>query len=128
LIASQRLSGFEPDAVAVIGDGHNPLETSLPSLPHADVEAEEVRRLYPHGSVFVGSNATVHNFITAAQPVIHFAGHTIANAEFPFLSRLLFAPGSDANDQSGVLFASDVATQLFPNTKVVVLASCESAP
>jgi len=59
--------------------------------------------------------------------VIHFAGHTIANAEFPFLSRLLLAPDSNERYGSGVLLASDVASYTFPNTRVVVLASCESA-
>src|SRR5439155_26255198 len=50
-----------------------------------------------------------------------------SNAEFPFLSRLLLAPDSNERYGSGVLLASDVASYTFPNTRVVVLASCESA-
>jgi CHAT domain-containing protein len=59
--------------------------------------------------------------------VIHFAGHTVANPEFPFLSRLLLAPDLDERYGSGVLLASEVASSTFRHTRVVVLASCESA-
>ena len=127
LLASQRLAGFEPDGVLAIGDGHDPSATGLPRLPLADAEATEVSRLYPHASLFTGSKATVRNFLAAREPVIHFGGHTIANAEFPFLSRLLFAPDSGRADQSGALLASDVITHRFETARVVVLASCESA-
>jgi len=86
-----------------------------------------VSRLYPHGSVLVGAKATPSNFLNAWQPVIHFAGHTVANPEFPSLSRLLLAPDSGGGYGSGVLLASDIASHTFPNTRLVVLASCESA-
>ena len=104
-----------------------PLATGLPRLPFADSEATDVSRLYPRASVFTGAKATARNFLTARLPVIHFAGHTIVNPEFPFLSRLLFAPDSDGEDHSGVLLASAVAGHRFLDTRVMVLASCESA-
>ena len=127
MLASKRLTGFEPDAVLAIGDGHDPSATRLPLLKFADVEATAVSRLYPHGSVLIGAKATPSNFLNAWQPVIHFAGHTVANPEFPSLSRLLLAPDSGGGYGSGVLLASDIASHTFPNTRLVVLASCESA-
>jgi CHAT domain-containing protein len=127
MLASWRLSGFTPNGVVAIGDGHDPAATGLPRLPLADSEASEVARLYPNARLLTGPNATTRNFLSARQSVIHFAGHTIGNAKFPFLSRLLFAPDAGGSDQSGVLLASDVATHRFATTKVAVLASCESA-
>jgi CHAT domain-containing protein len=127
VLASGRLTGFAPDGVVAIGDGHDAAATGLPRLPRADTEVTEVSRLYPHASAYTGGQATVHNFLAAGQPVIHFAGHTIANPEFPSLSRLLFAPDPVSADRSGVLLASEVSRHRFGKTAVVVLASCESA-
>jgi CHAT domain-containing protein len=126
VLASERLSGFVPDGIVALGDGHDPKATGLPRLPQADFEATEVSRLYPHGTAYIGGQATVRNFLAARQPVIHFAGHTIANPEFPQLSRLLFAT-DPRDDRSGVLLASDVSAHRFAKTAVVVLASCQSA-
>jgi CHAT domain-containing protein len=127
VLASKRLTDFEPDGVVAIGDGHLPGEGGFPRLPHADAEAIAISLLYPHSAVFTGANATVRNFQTADQPVVHFAGHTIRNPEFPFLSELLFAPDGIGSDRSGVLVASDIAQLTLSNAKVVVLASCDSA-
>jgi CHAT domain-containing protein len=126
LLASQRLAGFEPDGVVAIGDGHDPSD-GLPRLQYADAEAEAVAHLYPRASVFTGSTATARHFLNASEPVLHFAGHTIANASFPFLSQLLFAPESPAASGTGILLASDIRDRYFSNTRVVVLASCQSA-
>jgi CHAT domain-containing protein len=127
VLASRRLAGFEADGVLAIGDGHDPQLSGPPRLPFADSEATEVSNLYPRASVLTGPNATAARLMTARQAVVHFAGHTIVNTEFPFLSRLLFAPDWDRDDGSGVLLATTVAAHRFPDTRVVVLASCESA-
>ena len=126
VLASERLANFVPDGVVAIGDGHDPKATGLPRLPHADDEATEVARLYTHGTAYTGAQATIGHFLAAGQPVIHFAGHTIANPEFPHLSRLLFATDS-RDDHAGVFLASEVSAHQFTKTAVVVLASCQSA-
>lgn len=127
LLASQRLAGFEPDGVLAIGDGHDPVATGVPRLRFADAEAAAVAGLYPRASLFTDSKATARNFLGGRQPVIHFAGHTLANAEFPFLSRLLFAPEPIGDSRSGALLAEAVAEHKFVTTRLVVLATCESA-
>jgi CHAT domain-containing protein len=126
LLASERLTDFKADSVVAIGDGHDVSEGGLPRLAHADAEAVAVSRVYPRATVFTGARATIRNVQNAIQPVVHFAGHTVANAEFPFLSQLLFAPDRVGNDASGVLVASDIVQHQFAAAKVVVLASCES--
>jgi len=127
MLASERLADFEPDGVLAVGDGHDPVVTSVPLLRWADSEASAVARLYPRAELITGSNATIRNFLSARRSVLHFAGHTIANPDFPFLSRLLFAPDPDDHESTGVLLASAIAAHAFSGTRVVILASCESA-
>src|SRR4029077_1452060 len=58
--------------------------------------------------------------------VIHFAGHTIVNLQFPLFSRMLLAPDPGDRD-SGSMMASDITHDRFAAAQVVVLATCEGA-
>lgn len=129
MLASRRLRTFRPDDVLAVGDGHDPVSSGLPLLPHANSEAKILAQLYPQAAVLVGSMATRANVLkelSGQHSVVHLASHIIANTEFPFLSRLLFAPAPETGD-SGVLFATEIGASQFTHIGVVVLAGCESA-
>ncbi len=58
--------------------------------------------------------------------IVHFSGHSVINWEFPLLSQMLFA--AQPQDQSrGVLYSRDILPQRFEGTRLVVLASCDTA-
>jgi CHAT domain-containing protein len=114
-------------SVLAVGDAHVPTAT-LPRLPNADAEAEEVAGAYPKATVLTGPSATVREFrrLAPRADVVHFAGHSIANVERPRYSHLLLAADPSGAD-SGLLFARDLQSLSFRNTRVVVLASCATA-
>jgi CHAT domain-containing protein len=58
--------------------------------------------------------------------MLYFGGHSVINTEFPLLSQMLFAK-SPADPARGVLYAGDILKQRFPRTRLVVLASCNTA-
>jgi len=110
--------------VLVVG---NPQGTAaLADLPEAEAEARDVASLYEKAVVLTGAEATKRRFLgeVGRHDVVHFAGHAIQNAEFPWLSRLAFAgDGDDERD----LFAHEVAAQPLSGVRLVVLAACSTA-
>jgi len=124
--ASARLASFAPTSVLAVGDGHDAALSGLPRLARADAEVAEVARLYPRGIALVGADATKQRFFETPTSVIHFAGHSVLNERYPLFSRLLLAPDSARND-SGWLLASEITSDRFHGTDVVVLATCEGA-
>ncbi|HEX7086922.1 MAG TPA: CHAT domain-containing protein [Vicinamibacterales bacterium] len=130
LSASARLRSFEPGAVLAVGDGHRPEDSGLPRLPHADVEAREVARIYPAGRLLVGGDASPARLLEREEPVLHFAGHAVANQRLPVLSRLLLAPDpptARAVGITGELSGAEILARRFTRTRVVVLGACEGA-
>jgi CHAT domain-containing protein/tetratricopeptide (TPR) repeat protein len=126
LAASARLAGFTADAVLAVGDGHDAATTGLPRLPYADQEATEVGKLYSESVVLRGSAATKRRFFNEARTVIHFAGHTVVNRDFPMFSSMLVAPDPEDSDP-GLVMESEITGLRFEPTRVVVLATCDSA-
>jgi CHAT domain-containing protein len=124
LRATSDLRAMVPDDVLAVGAGHDPHTTGLSALPFADDEARAVGALYPRHTVLSGAAATVTRVLGADHTVMHFAGHTVVNREFPLFSRLFLAPESG---DPGVLLASQVLDHQFRSTRVVVLATCEAA-
>jgi CHAT domain-containing protein/tetratricopeptide (TPR) repeat protein len=106
----------------------NPLASEgseLPALPEAEAEARDVAALYAKADLFVGKDATKDAFLSGAgdHAVVHFAGHAIANATRPDLSRLVVA-GPD--ESSRTLTAREIAMHDFRATRLVVLAACRT--
>jgi len=126
LAASARLDSFRPLEVLAVGDGHDAESTGLPMLPRADGEAIDVASIYPRRTVLVGADATKRRFLATRANVVHFAGHSVLNEQYPALSRMLFAPERGAGE-SGSLLGTEIAAAQFGGTSVVVLASCEGA-
>jgi CHAT domain-containing protein len=125
IAASARLTGLRATDVVAAGDGHDPAIIDLPVLPNADAEAAAVGRLYDRSVVLAGRAATRTSVFQARAAVVHFAGHTVLNDRYPWLSRMLFAP--EPQDDSGVLLESDIGPAQTAGARVVVLATCEGA-
>jgi CHAT domain-containing protein len=122
--SSARLAGFLARDVLAVGDGHDPLRSGLPRLSGSDEEAAEIANQYATSLLLIGSEATRRQFFAAEHEVVHFAGHSVADLEFPMFSRILLAP-DPAHD--GAVLAGEIIAHRFERTKVIVLASCEGA-
>jgi CHAT domain-containing protein len=102
--------------------------SDAPPLPHAAEEARTIAGLVPGSTLMTGDGATAAAAL-AAMPryrIVHFAGHAVANPEYPGLSRLLFTspPGSSA---PGMVTADRIARLDLDGTELVVLAACSTA-
>jgi CHAT domain-containing protein len=120
------LSGDEPVVLAIGNPALGRGDRGLPPLPAAAREAQAVAALYGGRSVLLtGANATRENFMRDAPEadVVHFAGHALANSEFPDLSSLLFAGSASEGD----LRASDIAGLSLTRVRLVVLSACSTA-
>ena len=98
----------------------------LQPLTAARDDAGTIMSLHKTGEIYSGANATRGRFAAVAHQstVIHFAGHTLVNPQLPWMSRLVF---SKDGLNSGDLYAHEVLGVRFNGTRVVVLASCNSA-
>ena len=57
--------------------------------------------------------------------IVHFAGHAIASQENPNYSALILAPPADGS-ASGALYSHEIAALDLANTRLVVLAACDT--
>jgi CHAT domain-containing protein len=95
----------------------------LSALPGAADEARFITRMFPHSLALVDRDATLENLrasITGAN-ILHFSGHTVANAEYPELSRLFV---SDGHNGAAPIYARDLRLFDVVALRLVVLASC----
>ncbi|MFL5541803.1 MAG: CHAT domain-containing protein, partial [Longimicrobiaceae bacterium] len=99
------------------------LAATLPSLPGAAREAEQVARLY---GVPVLGGAEARRAAVVARlsgvSVFHFAGHAVFNGEQPELSYLALAAG----EGEGILQAREIGRLHLSNLRVVVLSACST--
>ncbi|HEY6893795.1 MAG TPA: CHAT domain-containing protein, partial [Rhodanobacteraceae bacterium] len=99
--------------------------SDLPNLPSAEEEGRDIKALYPGATVLTGGAATKARFAAAGEfDIVHFAGHAVANDQYPLLSRLLFA--READGRPGTMFAHELLGMNFQNTELVVLAGCRT--
>ena len=96
----------------------------LPNLDGAEAEAMDVAGQHPGADLLIKQHATKAEFLRLLRQaeMVHFAGHAVANAEYPWLSRLLFAPEADPG--SDTLFAHELAGEHLNDLQLVVLAAC----
>ena len=101
--------------------------TQVANLPGAETEVAAAAKVYPEHSVLTGQHATKNAFLNAVgtHEVVHFGGHAFANAEYPMLSRRVFANRSDGTEE--FLFAHELSRVRFERTRLVVLAACSTA-
>jgi len=98
----------------------------LPTLPGALSEATEIADSYHRATLLVGEEATKDRFaeLAGTTEIIHFAGHSIVNPQFPRLSRLMF---SGTRGGSSALTADELQRVPLRATRLVALGSCEAA-
>ena len=128
---SERIRELSPQAAARMLVVGNPAidrasHSNLPDLAGAQREAIEIAGLYPGAELLLETRATRARFLESLgrNDVVHFAGHAVANAEYPWLSRLLFAP--EGGPGSDTLFAHEIGEQTFNRLQLVVLAACST--
>ncbi len=128
---SDRLRARQPTATPKLLVVGNPsinrnAYANLPNLEGAKAEALEVAGMFQGAELLIGEQATKAQFLRSARQseVVHFAGHAVANQEFPSLSRLLFAPGVEIG--SDTLLSRELAEEKLDQLKLVVLAACST--
>jgi CHAT domain-containing protein len=96
-------------------------------LTGAEREARTIAAFYPEAEALDGERATKPAFLAglAGADVVHFAGHAVANPEYPLLAHLEFAADS-ASPASGSLGADEIAALRLTRPQLVVLAACET--
>jgi CHAT domain-containing protein len=127
-----RAFGFADRTALVVGDPAFdpalPLSRSLPRLPAAAREAEEIARLYAPGAhLLLGEAATVPEFLRLARgsSMVHIAAHGITGRGAPAQSFFAFAP---SRGDRGVLDAELLMKRLEgERTRLVIFGACSSA-
>ena len=133
LIASLRrdqelASGRDPRLLVIADPAFDrKLAPSLVRLKSSRIEQRFVG-LFPGSRVLSDRTATRRAFLESAGgfDIFHFGGHSLVNAEYPLLSRMLFA-GEPGDRARGVLYSGDVLGRRFERTRLAVLASCSTA-
>lgn len=96
----------------------------LPRLPGAEREGVAIAAEYPEVELLRGEDATADALLRqlGAHRVVHVAAHAVSNAEDPFRSFLVLAPGEDGS--GGEVEAREVLRTDAPVPDLVVLAAC----
>ncbi len=121
-----------PGRVRVLAIGDPALDRrlfpTLPSLPGARREAEEVAALAAGSVALTGAQATRARFLELAPvfDVVYVASHAVIDARHPELSALALA-GSPVDARRGTLYAHEIVDLDLSRVHLVVLASCEGA-
>ena len=134
--ATLYVRAMESDARKAVGDAEGLLAVgdpafegddlfTLSSLPHARQESRAIAALYPSAEFLESGAATKGRFLSAAgrYATIHYAGHTLVDSDAPAFSRLVLA----GQGGSASLYAREIYRANFSRTRLVVLASCNTA-
>jgi len=108
--------------VLVIG---NPdLGASKPGLKYAELEAKEVKSLYPGSKVLLRNEATKETVksYSARYDILHFAAHAELSKDDPLSSAILLAKGGE---EDGRLTVKEIF-EMKLNADLVVLSGCET--
>ena len=107
--------------------------SSLPNLPSAALEAEEVFQTYdPATSLVLTADGAKKDFVIRAMvnsDVLHFASHYLVDERSPMQSQLLLAKSdarADRADSSGSLFAGDIYKMKLRRPRLAVLSACRT--
>ena len=108
----------------VLAVGNPSFDASKANLPMTELEANEIRRLYPRSALLTKSEATEERVkeLAGAHDVLHFATHAELNKEDPLSSAVLLSKGEKEDGRLEVreIFGMDLKASL------VVLSACET--
>ncbi|HEX6902364.1 MAG TPA: CHAT domain-containing protein [Thermoanaerobaculia bacterium] len=123
----ERDAGQPDGGLLAVGDpAFDPeIHSMLSRLRWAGAEVKRLQGLYPKAKILDGEEATKERFLALAGQfaTVHYAGHALVHRESPALSSLVLAgkgPGAS-------LYSEEIYRSWFPRTRLVVLASCNSA-
>jgi len=109
----------------VLAVGNPSFEASNVGLPMSELEASEIRRLYPQSTVMARADAKEEKVkaLSPTHDVLHFATHAELNKNDPLSSAVLLAKGGGEDGRLEVreIFGMDLKASL------VVLSGCETA-
>ena len=105
---------------------------ALGALPHSRSEVETLGRLYaPMAQVFVGEDATEEaaKVVGPRADILHFAVHSILDADSPMNSALVLSRRSDGapGRDNGLLQAWEIFERLRLDADLVTLSACQTA-
>jgi CHAT domain-containing protein/tetratricopeptide (TPR) repeat protein len=119
-------AGMAP-RVLIVGEPLSDRERwpQLAALPFSGREAEAIARFYARPTVLTRAAATKAALLVrlADADVFHFAGHAVANEDFPELSRLLL---SSTPSDDGELLAEELERSRLRPGSTVVLSACST--
>jgi CHAT domain-containing protein len=114
----------KPMGQKVLAVGNPAFEPSRVALPMSELEAGEIRRLYPQSAILARAEATEETVKALAgnHDVLHFATHAELNKDDPLASAVLLAKGAKDDGRLEVreIFNMDLKAAL------VVLSACET--
>ena len=110
-------------SIAAFAFGAGDPVASLPTLPEVDVEVSAAAARFVNATVIAGAQATPQRFARAVQQadVIHFAGHAVANREFPERSTLRLSDGAGG---SRSITAGEIEAVANAKVQLAVLSAC----
>ena len=106
------------------------LFNGLSDLPAAQNEIEQIAAYYQHPVVLLGDAARESKVTSEMQKasVIHFAAHSLLDEDSVLRSKILLSKESTPNEPAsdGFLESGEISQTKLPNTRLVVLSSCQS--
>ena len=122
--AKGELTKVLADGGKVLTFGNPDLNDPKMALQYAEVEAKEIKSLYPKSSVYLEKDATEERAkaLSSQSDIIHFASHAELNEDDPLASAILLAKSDKEDGRLEVreIFGMDLKASL------VVLSACET--
>lgn len=98
----------------------------FPPLPNSEIEAENIKQLYPSAKIFQQEKATKSVFLEEAPKyqILHIATHGIVDTTFEAFSGLVLAMEDDSSDD-GCLMGYELS-EVSLNCDLITLSACET--
>lgn len=136
LIACNEEAGVRQalDDGRLLGVGNPDFDRSLfkglSDLPAAQTEVEKIAAYYQQPVLLIGAAARESKVTSEMQKAttIHFAAHSLLDEDSVLRSKLLLSKETihSGRDSDGVLESREIYQTKLPNTRLVVLSSCQS--
>jgi CHAT domain-containing protein len=125
-MAAPAMSRSEPEVLVIGEPVTDPVRwPQMAPLPSAGREAAAVARLYGRSTLLARGAATKAQLLARlpSADIFHFAGHAVANEDFPELSTLILTATPSEN---GELMARDLDRSRLRAGSTVVLSACQT--
>lgn len=127
---AQRKSVSAGESILAVGNPtfDKKMFPDLPDLNDAETEAATIANNYSPRKVLLGKAATKNELRDAIPKadVLHFAGHYLVRHGSPLESGLVMAGNERDGGDGGYLTNSELISQRFDHTRLVVLSACQT--